>query len=110
MPRRLSRPPRKKKAIPARETTYQYLKSSILSGRFNAGDRLTEEHLAEELGVSRTPVREALHKLELEGLVKSLETRGVHRSSRLEGGNRGTLRHAGHFGRIHAEAHLPRYF
>jgi DNA-binding GntR family transcriptional regulator len=86
MPRRLSRPPPKKKAIPARETAYQYLKSSILSGRFNAGDRLTEEHLAEELGVSRTPVREALHKLELEGLVKSLETRGfiVPRDSREE--------------------------
>ena len=62
--------------VPARERTYEYLKAKVLSGRFEPGERLTEEHLAAELGVSRTPVREALHKLELEGLVKPLETRG----------------------------------
>jgi DNA-binding GntR family transcriptional regulator len=67
----------KKKAIPVGEKTYAYLKGKILAGRFSPGDRLTEEHLAEELGVSRTPIREALHKLELEGLIKSLETRGL---------------------------------
>ena len=66
----------KKKAIPVSARTYEYLKSRVLSGGFNPGDRLTEEHLAEEMGVSRTPIREALHKLELEGLIKSLETRG----------------------------------
>ena len=55
---------------------YDYLKSSVLSGRFRPGKRLTEEHLAEEMGVSRTPIREALHKLETEGLIKPLETRG----------------------------------
>jgi DNA-binding GntR family transcriptional regulator len=66
----------KKKAIPVSEKTYEYLKAKILAGRFNPGDRLTEEHLAKVLGVSRTPIREALHKLELEGLIKSLETRG----------------------------------
>jgi len=55
---------------------YDYLKSSVLSGRFRPGKRLTEEHLAEEIGVSRTPIREALHKLETEGLIKPLETRG----------------------------------
>ncbi len=66
----------KKKPIPVGEKTYEYLKGKILAGRFSPGDRLTEEHLAEELGVSRTPIREALHKLELEGLIKSLETRG----------------------------------
>lgn len=65
-----------KKAIRVSERTYEYLRSRVLSGCFNPGDRLTEEHLAEELGVSRTPIREALHKLELEGLIKSLETRG----------------------------------
>jgi DNA-binding GntR family transcriptional regulator len=66
----------KKNTIPVRERTYEYLKSNLLSGRFNPGERLIEEQLAGELGVSRTPVREALHKLELEGLVKPLETRG----------------------------------
>ncbi|MHB1006711.1 MAG: GntR family transcriptional regulator [Chloroflexota bacterium] len=60
----------------AREKAYAYLRSSILSGAFNPGERLTEERLAKELGISRTPVREALHKLESEGLIKPLETRG----------------------------------
>ena len=65
-----------KSTIPVRERAYECLKSAILSGRFNPGKRLTEEHLAKEMGVSRTPVREALHKLESEGLIKALETRG----------------------------------
>ena len=65
-----------KNSIPVREKVYEYLKSSVLSGRFNPGKRLTEEHLAGEIGVSRTPVREALHKLASEGLIKSLDTRG----------------------------------
>ena len=59
-----------------RERTYEHLKSVILSGRFRPGERLAEEHLAEELGVSRTPVREALHKLEQDGLIEPLESRG----------------------------------
>jgi len=72
--------------MPVRERAYEYLKSAILSGRFNPGKRLTEEHLAKEMGVSRTPVREGLHKLESEGLIKALETRGfiVSKDSREE--------------------------
>jgi len=66
----------KKNGISAREKTYDYLKANILSGHFIPGERLAEEHLAEELGVSRTPVREALHKLEQEGLIEPLESRG----------------------------------
>ena len=66
----------KKRGMPVREQAYAYLKESLLAGRFDPGERLTEEHLATDLGVSRTPVREALHKLEREGLVKPLETRG----------------------------------
>lgn len=65
-----------KNSIPVREKAYEYLKASVLSGHFTPGERLTEEHLAKKLGVSRTPIREALHKLESEGLIKSLETRG----------------------------------
>ena len=65
-----------KHGISAREKTYDYLKANILSGHFIPGERLAEEHLAEELGVSRTPVREALHKLEQEGLIEPLESRG----------------------------------
>jgi DNA-binding GntR family transcriptional regulator len=63
-------------SVPVRERAYEYLKTSILSGRFSPGERLTEEHLANELGISRTPVREALHKLESEGLIKPLPSRG----------------------------------
>ena len=66
----------KRHPIPVREKTYDFLKSNILSGHFKPGRRLIEEDLAEELGVSRTPVREAFHKLELEGLITPLETRG----------------------------------
>jgi DNA-binding GntR family transcriptional regulator len=66
-----------KTSVPSvRERTYEHLKSVILSGRFRPGERLAEEHLAEELGVSRTPVREALHKLEQDGLIEPLESRG----------------------------------
>lgn len=65
-----------KNGTSVREKTYENLKSSIFSGRFTSGERLTEEHLAEELGVSRTPVREALHKLEQDGLIEPLESRG----------------------------------
>lgn len=65
-----------KATTPVRERAYEYLKASILSGRFPPGERLTEERLARELGISRTPVREALYKLESEGLITPLETRG----------------------------------
>ena len=68
-------------AIPARERAYEYLKENLLSGRFKPGERLTEEYLAGELGVSRTPVREALHRLEQEGLIQPLETRGFRVAS-----------------------------
>lgn len=72
--------------MPVRERAYEYLKSAILSDRIHPGERLAEEHLAKEMGVSRTPVREALHKLESEGLIKALETRGfiVSKDSREE--------------------------
>ncbi len=65
-----------KNSIPVRKKVYEHMKSDILSGRLNPAERLTEEHLAEMMGVSRTPVREALYKLESEGLIKPLETRG----------------------------------
>jgi DNA-binding GntR family transcriptional regulator len=80
-----SNPPLKN-GISVREKTYESLKADIFSGRFSPGERLTEEHLAEELGVSRTPVREALHKLEQDGLIQPLGGRGfcIPRDSREE--------------------------
>lgn len=60
----------------APKNTYEQLKSKIIDGHLDPGKRLTEEHLAKELGVSRTPIREALRKLESEGLIKPLARRG----------------------------------
>jgi DNA-binding GntR family transcriptional regulator len=51
---------------------YNQLRTMILSGKIEAGRRLVEAAIAAELGVSRTPVREALHKLGLESLVQSI--------------------------------------
>jgi DNA-binding GntR family transcriptional regulator len=60
-----------------RELMFQQLRREIISGAFQRGERLVEEELAEQYKVSRTPVREALRKLELEGLVQYLPRRGV---------------------------------
>lgn len=59
-----------------RKKTHQLLRRRLLVGDLHPGQRLTEESLARDLGVSRTPVREALHKLELEGLVEPAGARG----------------------------------
>ena len=53
------------------------IENNILNGKYKSGHNFTEKGLAEELGVSRTPVREALRQLELEGLVKSIPNKGV---------------------------------
>jgi DNA-binding GntR family transcriptional regulator len=75
-PGRKQRTPADHRSVPVRERAYARLKSLILSDRFAPGQRLTEEQLAQEFGTSRTPIREALHKLESEGLITSLPTRG----------------------------------
>jgi DNA-binding GntR family transcriptional regulator len=59
-----------------REEVYESLKKSILHGKLKAGQRLIEEQLAHEVGISRTPVREAFHKLERDELVKRLSKGG----------------------------------
>lgn len=56
---------------------YSLLKENILTGQYKEGDSLVELKLAQELGVSRTPIREALRQLELEGLVISIPNKGV---------------------------------
>jgi DNA-binding GntR family transcriptional regulator len=55
-----------------REEVYKYLRRKILAGDFNNDERLIEAKLAEKIGTSRTPIREALHKLEMENLVQSI--------------------------------------
>ena len=59
---------------------YQYLKDRIISGYYKSGERLTEVMLANELQVSRTPIRSALQQLEFDGLVTQL-TKGYAVSS-----------------------------
>ncbi len=63
--------------LPLREVVFQSLRTAILEGTLEPGERLMEIHLAQELGVSRTPVREAIRKLELEGLVVTYPRRGA---------------------------------
>jgi DNA-binding transcriptional MocR family regulator len=53
------------------ELAYEQVRAAIVENRYPPGQRLVEQRLAEELGLSRTPVREALHMLEAEGLVVS---------------------------------------
>jgi DNA-binding GntR family transcriptional regulator len=50
--------------------SYEYIRDKILNGDLPRGTKLVEERIAEELGVSRTPVREAIRKLEQEGLIR----------------------------------------
>ncbi len=59
-----------------RQKVYEYLREQILNGTIKSGDRLVETDLAERIGTSRTPVREALHTLEREGLIESLHRVG----------------------------------
>ncbi len=66
----------RRQPISLRERVYAQLRKLILSGRVAAGTRLVETDLAHEMGVSRTPVREALHKLNLEDLVRSIPRAG----------------------------------
>ena len=56
--------------ISARERAYLYLRQQITTGGYAPGIRLVEEQIAEELGASRTPIREALQRLTSEGLVE----------------------------------------
>jgi DNA-binding GntR family transcriptional regulator len=63
--------------VPVVERVYDSLRGSLLGGRFAAGQRLVEAELAARLGVSRTPIREAIFRLEAEGLVESLPNGGV---------------------------------
>ena len=63
--------------LPLRDVVFQTLRQAIITGEFAPGERLMEITLAERLGVSRTPVREAIRKLELEGLVVMIPRKGA---------------------------------
>ena len=63
--------------LPLRDVVFNTLRKAILTGELKPGERLMEIHLANRLGVSRTPIREAIHKLELEGLLTMIPRRGA---------------------------------
>lgn len=60
-----------------RDQVFHKLREDILSGRYQPGDELVESTVGKELGVSRTPVREAIRQLELEGLVELIPNKGT---------------------------------
>lgn len=63
---------------PLREVVFESVRGAIISGVLKPGERLMEVQLAEKLGVSRTPIREAIRKLELEGLVIMMPRKGAY--------------------------------
>lgn len=63
---------------PLRELVLEAIREAIISGALKPRERLMEIQLADELGVSRTPVREALRKLELEGFIVMVPRKGAY--------------------------------
>jgi DNA-binding GntR family transcriptional regulator len=63
--------------VPIRDVVYENLRQAILDGAMQPGERLVEGELSEKLNVSRMPIREAIRKLEAEGLVEHIPRRGV---------------------------------
>ena len=63
--------------LPLRDVVFNTLRQAILRGELKPGERLMEIQLANKLGVSRTPIREAIRNLELEGLVLMIPRRGA---------------------------------
>jgi len=63
---------------PLRELVLEAIRTAIMNGSLQPRERLMEIQLAEELGVSRTPVREALRKLELEGFIVMVPRKGAY--------------------------------
>ena len=63
---------------PLRDMVFDVLMNAIMQGQLSPGERLLEVQLADEMGVSRTPVREAIRRLELEGFVVMVPRKGAY--------------------------------
>ena len=63
--------------LPLRDVVFKTLRQAILTGELKPGERLMEIKLANKLGVSRTPIREAIRQLELDGLVIMVPRKGA---------------------------------
>lgn len=64
------------KPKPIRDQVYDYLRQAVLNGHLQPGERVVETEIAEHFGISRMPVREALRKLEIEGLIETIPRKG----------------------------------
>ncbi len=63
--------------VSLRNKVFKYIKAQIINGHYQPTESLVESKLADELGVSRTPIREAIRLLELEGLVETIPNKGA---------------------------------
>lgn len=66
------------KHLSLKEVAYKIIKGKILDGEFEPGSRIREDHLADEISMSRTPVREAINRLVSEGLVINKARKGLY--------------------------------
>lgn len=62
---------------PLSTSLFSDIRENILNGKYASGQKITENKICEEFGVSRTPVREAFKQLELEGLIENIPNRGA---------------------------------
>lgn len=62
---------------PIRDIVYEYLRKAVMEGELKPGERIIEKEYAEKMKISRTPIREALRKLESEGFVEYIPRKGV---------------------------------
>ncbi len=67
----------KAQALPISNSLFSLLQQDILQGKWKNGDKLTEQSICDKYSVSRTPVREALRQLEMDGLVETIPNRGA---------------------------------
>ncbi|MGS4985585.1 transcriptional regulator, GntR family [Pseudosulfitobacter pseudonitzschiae] len=61
----------------AADLAYEFIKSAVMSGEFRAGDRVKEELVAEQIGISRTPIRTAMQRLAAQGFIEILHNQGA---------------------------------
>lgn len=62
---------------PIRDIVYEYLRKAVMDGELKPGERIIEKEYADKMKISRTPIREALRKLETEGFVEYIPRKGV---------------------------------
>lgn len=67
----------KSQNLPISNSLFSKLQKDILQGKMRSGEKLTEQSICDKYQVSRTPVREALRQLEMEGLIETIPNRGA---------------------------------